>query len=221
MLKRVLPENCLTYAGDIIQDVFEEIKPGPGHNYMEHPTIKTFLTETSLDPLASNKRFRVDYRESSEVKSVRVLAMNWFGRGTVRCTDPSQAEAIVRSENVIHRQEATLGSASVISFACAAPSGPESAAAGSVQVEVLVHGASPIRRSTLEAWLDPAIHPQIVKFEWSPVETGSGKPYFRDPTVKQFLPNAQNNCCLSRTVCDLANLTHANRLGKFSMMVRQ
>ena len=44
-----------------------------------------------------------------------------------------------------------------------------------------------IRRSTLESWLDPAIHPQIVKFEWNAVETGRGKQYFCDPTVKQFL----------------------------------
>ena len=29
MLKRVLPDNCLTYAGEIIQVVFEEVKPGP------------------------------------------------------------------------------------------------------------------------------------------------------------------------------------------------
>ena len=187
MLKRVLPDNCSTYAGEIIQVFFEEVKPGPGKDYTEHPTIKTFLDETSLDPLSSDKRFRVDYRESTEVNSVIVQAKNWFGRGKVRCPDHSQVEAIFRSEHVNHRQESTLGSASVISFACTAPSGPESAAANTVHVEVLVHGTSSIRRSTLESWLDPAIHPQIVQFEWSAVETGSGKPYFRDPTVKQFL----------------------------------
>jgi hypothetical protein len=187
MLKRVLPDNCLTYAGEIVQVFFEEVKPGPGNDYKEHPTIKTFLDETSLDPLSSDKRFRVDYRESTEVYSVIVQAKNWFGRGEVRCPDHSQVEAIFRSEHVNHRQESTLGSASVISFACTAPSGPESAAANTVQVEVLVIGTSNIRRSTLESWLDPAIHPQIVQFEWSAVKTGRGKPYFRDPTVKQFL----------------------------------
>ena len=187
MLKRVLPGNCSTYAGEIIQVFFEEVKPGPGKDYTEHPTIKTFLDETSLDPLSSDKRFRVDYRESTEVYSVIVQAKNWFGRGEVRCPDHSQVEAIFRSEHVNHRQESTLGSASVISFACTAPSGPESAAANTVQVEVLVIGTSNIRRSTLESWLDPAIHPQIVQFEWSAVKTGRGKPYFRDPTVKQFL----------------------------------
>ena len=34
MLKRVLPDNCLTYAGEIIQVVFEEVTPGPGNDYI-------------------------------------------------------------------------------------------------------------------------------------------------------------------------------------------
>ena len=33
----------------------------------------------------------------------------------------------------------------------------------------------------------PSPPPQIVKFEWSPVRTGQGKPYMRDPTVQKFL----------------------------------
>ena len=90
---------------------------------MAHPTIKPFLAETSLDPLVSNKRLRVEYRESSEVKLVRVLAMNCFGRGKVRCTDPSKVEAVFRSENVIHRQQATLGWQYVVCPYCTFSSG--------------------------------------------------------------------------------------------------
>ena len=41
-----------------------------------------------------------------------------------------------------------------------------------MQVEVLVHSSKMIRRRTLEAWLNPALYPQIVKFEWSAVRTG-------------------------------------------------
>ena len=44
-----------------------------------------------------------------------------------------------------------------------------------------------IRRRTLEESLDPALHPQIVKFKWSAIRTGKGKPYVRDPTVQRLL----------------------------------
>ena len=56
-----------------------------------------------------------------------------------------------------------------------------------MQVEVLLHSSTHIRRTTLEAWLDPAQNPQIEKFEWSAIQTGKGYPYSRDPTVQQFL----------------------------------
>ena len=56
-----------------------------------------------------------------------------------------------------------------------------------VDVDVLVHSPTNIRRATLESWLDPALHPQIVKIEWSTVRTRQGKPYMRDPTVQKFL----------------------------------
>ena len=95
--------------------------------------------------------------------------------------------AIFRSENVAHRQAATLRSADVITFACASPRAPESAASSTVQVVVLLHSSTHIRRTTLEAWLDPARNPQIEKFEWSAIQTGKGHPYSRDPTVQQFL----------------------------------
>jgi hypothetical protein len=116
-LKRWLPEKLVTHAGEIMDAAFEEVKPGPGNNYMSHPTIKAFLEETSLDPLASDKRMRVDYRGSSASASNLeiILGKTWFGRGTMRCSDRAQVEAIFSSENVAHRQEATLKS----TFACA------------------------------------------------------------------------------------------------------
>ena len=51
-LKRVLQEKLETDAGEIVEVAFQEVKPGPGKDYMCHPTIKTFLEKTSLDPLA-------------------------------------------------------------------------------------------------------------------------------------------------------------------------
>jgi hypothetical protein len=179
-LTRVLPEGLMTDAGEIIQVSFEEVKTGSGKHYMWHPAIKAFLEKTSLDPLASNKRLRVDYRGSSASNLEIIRAQTWFGRGTMNCSDPSQVEPVFRSGNVAHRQEATLGSAEVITFACIWE--PDSTA---VQVEVLVHSSKTIRRSTLEAWLDPAQNAQIVKFEWDVVQTGKGRPYTRDQTVRK------------------------------------
>ena len=61
-LKHVFPEKRTTDAGEIVEAAFAEVKPDPSKDYMCHPTIKTFLEETSLDPLASDKRKRLDYR---------------------------------------------------------------------------------------------------------------------------------------------------------------
>jgi hypothetical protein len=58
----VLPEKYTTDAGEIVEVTFEAVNPGPCKDYVCHPTIKTFLDETSLDPLVSDKRKRVDYR---------------------------------------------------------------------------------------------------------------------------------------------------------------
>ena len=57
-LKRVLLEKQETDAGEIVEAAFQEVKPGPGKDYLCHSTIKTFLEKTSLDPLASGKRKR-------------------------------------------------------------------------------------------------------------------------------------------------------------------
>jgi hypothetical protein len=69
-----------TDAGEIVEVTFEEVNPGPGKDYMYHPTIKTFLEETSLDPYVSDKR------------SGWIIADPWFGCGTFLCSDPLQAE---------------------------------------------------------------------------------------------------------------------------------
>jgi hypothetical protein len=116
-LRRVLPAKRTTDAGEIVEVTFEEVHPGTGKDHMYHSTIKTFLEETSLDLLVSDKR-------NSEI----ILAKTWFGCGTLCCSDPLQGIKIFRSVNVAHHQEATLRSADVIKFACAGPSGPESAA---------------------------------------------------------------------------------------------
>ena len=132
-------ENQNTDAGEIVEAAFAEVKPGPGKDYMCHPTIKTF-----------RERKRVDYCGLSTSNSEIIRSLTWFGRGIMRCADLSQVEDIFRSENVAHRQQATLRSAQAITFACAGPRGPESAASSIVQVEVLVHSSEMIRRKTLE-----------------------------------------------------------------------
>ena len=173
-LQRVLPEKQETDAGEIVEVVFQDVKSGPGKDYMCHPTVKAFLEKTSLDPLASDKRKRLDYRGSSASNFQIITAKTWFGRGTMICSDPSNVEAIFRSEDVAHRQAATLRSADVNTLACAGPRAPETAASSTVQVEVLLNSSTHIRRTTLEAWLDPARNPQIEKFEWSAIHTGKG-----------------------------------------------
>ena len=42
-LKRVLPENRMMDAGEIIRVAFEEVHPGPGNDYMDYPSIQKFL----------------------------------------------------------------------------------------------------------------------------------------------------------------------------------
>ena len=123
-LKHGLQKKQDTYAGEIVEAAFQEVKPGPGKDYMCHPTIKTFLEKTSLHPLASDKRKRLDYRGSSASTIEPLIAKTWFGRGTLICLDPSQVEAIFRSENVALHQAATLNSAEVITFACAGEASP-------------------------------------------------------------------------------------------------
>ena len=51
LLKRVLPEKVVSDAVKITQVTFEEIHPCCGIHYTEHPIIKKYLEETTLDPL--------------------------------------------------------------------------------------------------------------------------------------------------------------------------
>ena len=39
----------------------------------------------------------------------------------------------------------------------------------------------------LEAWLDPATNPRVVKFERNAIQTGKGIPYQSEPTIQRFL----------------------------------
>ena len=133
-LSRVLPEKQTTDAGDIVDVTFEEVNPGPGRDYMSHSTIKTFLEETSLDPHVSDKRKRVDYRGSSANVSEIIQAKTWFGCGTFLCSTTKQVEAVFKSADVVNRQKATLGSAEVITYACAGPRGQEFTASSSSTV---------------------------------------------------------------------------------------
>ena len=100
-------------------------KARPGRDYMCHPTIKTFLEKPSLDPLASDKSKRVDYRGSSASNFELIMAKTWFGRGTMICLDPSQVEAIFSSENLAQGRAATLSSAEVITFGGSGQAGSE------------------------------------------------------------------------------------------------
>ena len=173
-------------AIEIIQATFQEIHPGRGNDYTEHPIIKKYLEETTLDPLACSmkKRLRKDFRGSSAIIFQINASKTWFGHGTLNCFDAAQVEDFFRSEEITLRRTTTLGKASVITYAC---SGPESAVLGQVDVDILVHSATNTWRATLEAWLDPATNPQVVKFEWKAIQTGAGTPYQRDPTVQKFL----------------------------------
>ena len=42
-LKRVLPEKVMSDAIEIIQATFEEVHPGRGNHYAEHPILKSIL----------------------------------------------------------------------------------------------------------------------------------------------------------------------------------
>ena len=86
-LKRVLPEKVVSEAVEIIQATFEEIHPGRGNHYAEHPIIKKYLEETTLDPLACSvkKRLRKDFRGSSTIIFQINASKTWFGHGTINC----------------------------------------------------------------------------------------------------------------------------------------
>ena len=47
-LKRLLPEGRMISAGQILQTMFEAIRPGRGKCYMDYPKIRTFLQGTTL-----------------------------------------------------------------------------------------------------------------------------------------------------------------------------
>ena len=195
-LKRLLPEGRMTAAGQILQTMFEAIRPGRGKCYLDYPKIRTFLQDTTLAIQAAGKRLRTDFRGSSNVtyEERNIMAKNWIWKGTMRCTDAAQVEAIFRSEQVANRQTSIFGSAAsasdngtVITFACSA-SAHDAAVPGTLQVELLVHSlCKKFRQSSLQAWLAPATIPEIVNSGWERIQPGQGRSYMDHATVKTFL----------------------------------
>ena len=196
-LKRFLPEGRMTAAGQILQTIFEAIRPGRGKCYLDYPKIRTFLQGTTLDPLAvAGKRLRTDFRGSSKVsyEERNIKAKIWFWKGTMRCADAAKVEALFRSVQVTNRQTSIFGPAgsasekgTVITFACSG-SAQDAAVPGTLQVELLVHSlCKPFRLSSLQAWLAPATIPEIVKGNWERIQPGQGRSYMDHDTVKTFL----------------------------------
>ncbi len=93
-------------------------------HYLCHPTLR-LLDKTSLYPLVLDKRKGIVYPGSSASISdiIMIRSSTWFGCGSnaawfkFRISDPSQVESIVNTKNVPHRQEETLDSEQVITFA--------------------------------------------------------------------------------------------------------
>ena len=82
----MLPEKVMRDIIEIIQGTFEEIHPLGQVVAMttEHPIIKTYLEETTLDPFACSikKRLRKDFRGSSAIIFQINASKTWFGHGT-------------------------------------------------------------------------------------------------------------------------------------------
>ena len=103
-LKRVLPEKSLSDTGEIIQAAFEVIYPGRCNSYTEHPVIKKYLEETTLNIFACRtvKRQQNDFRSSSAHIFQINASKTWFGHGTINCMDSAQVETFFRSEEASH-----------------------------------------------------------------------------------------------------------------------
>ena len=106
----------MSEAVEIIQATVEEIHPGRGNHYAEHPIMKKYLEETTLDPLACRvkKRLRRDFCCSSAIIFQINTSKTWFGHGTLNCFDAAQVEDFFQSEEITLRRTMTLGKASVI-----------------------------------------------------------------------------------------------------------
>ena len=112
-LKRVFPEKQETYAGEIVEEAFQEVKSGPGKVYMCHPMIKTFLEKNlawsaCFGQKKAGRWSRIEREQFWTCHRKNDGRETMIGRGTMICQDPSQVEAIFRSENVAQHQAATL-----------------------------------------------------------------------------------------------------------------
>ena len=100
-----MKEKSLSDTGEIIQTAFEVFHPGSCNAYTEHPIIKKYLEETTLDPLACSikKRLPEDFRCCSVLIFQINASKTWFGYGTINCFDEAQVEDSLRSEEITLR----------------------------------------------------------------------------------------------------------------------
>ena len=122
----------------------KEMNPGPCNYYTYYPTteLKTIYT-CMVWAQKHDAKDRHTLRQSSDHQSLCVSAC---------------------------MQEASLWSASVVKLARAAQT--ESKASDTMQVKVPVCSRCEIVLGTLQAWLDPTIHSEIMKFKRSAKQTG-------------------------------------------------
>ena len=99
---------------------FEDIHPSRGHDYTEHPIIKEYLEETTLDPLI-NKGLRKDFCCSSAMIFHINESKTWFGHGKFNCFYAAQVEDFFQSEEITLCRTMMLGKASLITYGCSLP----------------------------------------------------------------------------------------------------
>ena len=158
-LKRVLPENRM-------RDLEKSYKQPWPLQLLNRSSLNAKISWRNLAGSAHSRQKKTDRLPGSSTNDWELVHTNrWFGYGSMRASSRNLQK--FRSEDVANIQKTTLGLASVISFSCTVPNRAEPAASNTMKVEVLVHSSEIIQRWTLETWLNPALHPQIVKFKWS------------------------------------------------------
>ena len=166
---------------------FEPVHPGHGQldrRYRAHPAIEKFLGETSLIPSVEGKRIRFDFYGSSAWTERPHLheSNTWFLRASFCFTRDRNFSHVLHERKI--RQETSLNAASkLIAYACS-----DVSAAGTTEVEILVHGFSrnKIRRGTLQGWLPSDEIDEMTSLEIEPIHPGIRKPFMSDPTVQTF-----------------------------------
>jgi hypothetical protein len=113
------PDGEMTAAGQVIRAIFEDVHPGRGNSCKDCPRGQDKELSPG-DETQSNRR-----QENSG-------GLPWFERGPLGMPFEKQVQsmvlvAIFTSKIIADRQQSTLGSASLITFACSgsAPTGPD------------------------------------------------------------------------------------------------